>query len=161
MNTKTLVVVAHMDDETLWSGGYLMSNPGTHVLCCSVPYKDPERCIHFFEACAMLGAEGYIAGRLARAGKIDTYAAQQFAAGYDEIITHNHLGEYGHPAHIAVHLAMKELGKPMKTFGYGIITGGHLVDIEMKKRVLACYTSRPNVFENQSKQFDLSREAFI
>ena len=159
---SVLVVVAHPDDESLWAAGYLMDNPGTHVLCCSIPFKDPERCRDFFDACHLLGAHGFFAGQLARAGKIYTDAAVQIAYHYDSIITHNHLGEYGHPAHIAVHLAMKSLNRPMRTFGYGIVADGNPVsDFERKRAAIECYHSRPNAFANQSKKFDLTVEAFL
>lgn len=160
MSSRVLVAVAHPDDEALWASGYLLEHPGTDVLCCSIPKKDPERCVHFFDACRILGANGYFAGQLAFNQKIDLTAAVKFAAHYDEIITHNEKGEYGHPSHIAVHQAMKDLGKPMRVFGYGLAEGD-LIDYETKLRALSCYKTRPNVFANQSKKFDLSRECLL
>lgn len=157
---RPLVVVAHPDDESLWAGGYLIQHPGTDVLCCSIPKKDPERCIHFFEACRILGANGYFAGQLGARQRVDLKAAVLFAAHYESIITHNGQGEYGHPAHIAVHEAMKALGKPMQVFGYGMAQG-EPIDYEAKLRAISCYKTRPNVLANQSKWFDLSRECLI
>lgn len=158
--SRALVVVAHPDDESLWCAGYLMAHPGTDVLCCSIPKRDPERCVHFFQACGVLGANGYIAGRLASNDKIDLHAAMLFASQYDEIITHNAKGEYGHHAHIAVHHAMKSLGKPIRFFGYGF-EKGEPIDLDTKMRALSCYTSRPKVYENHNRKFDLSREALL
>ena len=155
--SASLVIVAHADDETLWCGGWLLEHPFTDVCCCSVP-RDAQRSIDFFSACAVLGANGYIVGQLETYQNLD--AAQVFAESYDDIITHNHLGEYGHQFHICVHHAMKELKKPMRVFNYGMRIGAP-IDIDTKLYALARYSTRPNVLKNQQRRFDLSRECWI
>ena len=154
--SRGIVVVAHADDETLWCGGYLIEHP-TDVLCCSIP-KDTQRAIDFFEACEVLGVNGYICGKNEKYQ--DVHAAKVFAASYDHIITHNHIGEYGHKFHIKVHRAMKELGLPMQVFNYGL-QDGEPIDWTRKLKALSCYTTRPDVLRNQSKRFILSRECLI
>jgi hypothetical protein len=93
--------------------------------------------------------------------RLDLTPAQRLISQYDMLLTHNAVGEYGHKHHIAVHHAMKQTGRPMRVFGYGLTTDGHSVDLEFKKRVLAVYSSRPEVFKRQSAKFDLSKEAFL
>jgi len=156
--SRTLVVVAHPDDESVWCGGYLLEHPNTDVCCCGVPDKDPERLGHFFQACEILGANGFVIGQNCKSDNLEP--AQMFACTYSNIITHNELGEYGHPLHIKVHYAMKELKKPMRVFNYGI-RPGMPIDYETKFKAIACYTSRPQVLKNQSRRFDLSKECLI
>lgn len=163
---RTLVVTCHPDDETLFAMGYISRTPGVHVCCCSVPRKDPERIVDFFAVCKELGAHPIVAGALSHAGRLDVGPAAALARVYDQIVTHNPNGEYGHPAHIAVHDAMAATGKPMWVFGAGYKPTGMLaqdypVDIERKKELLAMYRTRPDVFANQSKNFDLSVERLI
>ena len=164
MSSASVVVVAHPDDEILWAGGYLAANPGTDVICCTVPKKAPVRCLHFFEVCEKIGAHGIIIADTPDAVGRSTgplNAVKAYVRQYDEIITHNHLGEYGHPHHIEVHRAMWATGVPMKVFGYGITQDGYLVDLEMKKRLLAHYTTQPSCFKVWSRKFDLSKEALL
>lgn len=156
---RSLVMVAHPDDETLWCGGYLLEHPGTHVCAASIPRNDPQRVLDFFDACTKLGAIGFFCGSKENYG--NTCHAQMLAEGYDDIITHNELGEYGHKFHIKLHYAMKELKKPMRVFNYGI-RPGMPVDIKKKLAALACYTTRPQVLKNvRRRNFDLSKECLI
>lgn len=154
--SKSLVVVAHPDDESLWAGGYLAKHK-TDVCVCSVPERDPERIKHFFEACKILGVKGYVAGCMEY--QEDVTAALVFASQYDDIITHNHLGEYGHPFHIKVHHAMKSLGKPLRVFNYGI-TKGDPIDYDTKERAMKCYVTR-KIIQNQGGRFDLRCESLL
>ena len=161
---RTVVVVAHPDDETLWAGGYLAAHPGTDVICCTIPDKDPQRMRHFFQACFMLNAHAIVAAASLADDpdrRLVLSPAQALAARYDLILTHNQIGEYGHKHHVAVHEAMKATGRPMRVFGYGLTVDGESVDVEVKKRVLSVYASRPEVFQRQSKKFNLGKEAFL
>ncbi len=162
---KTVVVVAHPDDEILWAGGYLAAHPGTDVICCTIPQKAPERCLTFMRVCRLLFCNPIV---LAHAP--DTagepigslrYVQRFVSAQYDQVITHNQIGEYGHGHHKSVYSAMRATGVPMKVFGYGLTTKGESVSLEMKKRLLAYYTTQPDCFKVWSEKFDLSKEAFI
>jgi len=155
---RTLVVVAHADDETLWCGGYLIAHPGTDVLCASIPRNDPQRILDFFDACAVLTANGIVCGK--NEAMQDVTAAQVYASTYERIITHNRYGEYGHKLHKKLHHAMLDLKKELLVFGYGIAVG-EPIDYERKLRALSCYTTRPRVLANQQRRFDLSRECLL
>jgi len=117
--SSKVVVVAHPDDEVLWAGGYLIRNPGTHVICCSVPEKEPIRAWKFFDACEVLGA----IPRLLPA--TETRHGLRFLdlldlSRYNEIVTHNRYGEYGHVHHSQVHHYIVDTykDKTIKVFGY-------------------------------------------
>jgi len=62
MNDKTktvAVVVAHPDDETLWAGGTMLSNPGKNYFVASLCRKnDHDRAPKFAQALEAFGADG-------------------------------------------------------------------------------------------------------
>lgn len=158
--SRVLVSTAHPDDETLWAGGYLLQNPGTHVACCCIDRRNHERTERFFVACAALKAVPFVVAGDFDMWGLDTRPISAFAASYDSIITHNEIGEYGHPAHIKLHHAMRALKKPMRVFNYGL-TLGQPIDLEAKLEILKCYRD-PNLLPwlDQFK-FDLGREELI
>lgn len=159
---RVAVVVGHPDDETLWAGGYLKANPGTDVLVCTIPIKDPQRCADFFKVCSYWKANGsFIARHTDREPLKDLRHVQRIVEGYDLVLTHNAIGEYGHEQHIAVHNAVKETGIPMKVFGYGLTVEGEHVSLATKRAAINLYTTRPNCWRVWSQKFDLSRECFL
>ena len=97
------VIVAHPDDETLWVGGMILSNPSAQwFIVCLSRKKDKERATRFGNALKDLGAEGVM-------GDLDDGPTQKPVANkvvedliikllphrhYDLIITHNPSGEY-------------------------------------------------------------------
>lgn len=117
-----LVVVAHPDDETIFFGGLILSYPQTqwHVACVTDGNADglgAERMKQLESACHQLGVK-----------KVTTF---KFADNYDshldikklksqlatlpvpaEVFTHGPLGEYGHPHHQDVCIAVNEFYQP-------------------------------------------------
>jgi hypothetical protein len=137
----------------------LAANPGTHVACCCVDYRKPERTRYFFDACALLKSVPFVVAGEFAMWDLDVRPILAFAATYDLIITHNEKGEYGHPAHVKLHHAMKSLGRPMKVFGYGL-AAGEPIDYETKMRALECYRD-PGILAHIGRLFDLKRETLI
>lgn len=124
---KRALVVAHPDDETIWFGGLLIAEPGEwDVYCLSTPRADPVRAVLFHDACKRLGAR-YSAISMfveppAGAGldRMDERLPHDMSA-FDQIVTHNHIGEYGHKHHVSVHeFIAAQWPDKMVTGGYGL-----------------------------------------
>lgn len=114
-NLKTVaVIVAHPDDETLWTGGMMLSHGEWNVFIGSLcRASDTNRAPKFFQALKIIGAKGKM-GDLddsAELKPLDEKEVEQAildilpARKYDLIITHNPLGEYTR------HLRHEEIGK--------------------------------------------------
>lgn len=146
---RRAVVVAHPDDESLFFGGLVIAEPGDDwtVICCSIPRLDPIRAWKFFDACAVLGASGLLLPFVESEphkplGHLDALDLSRF----DEVVTHNEHGEYGHAHHVELHrfVAQRCPGRTLVN-GYGRTTQGRLryaLDAGSYERKLAaihCY----------------------
>lgn len=143
---NSLMVVAHPDDESMWGAGYLIRHPGTTVVCCTIPRRDPERAWRFFDACQVLGAiprllpfpEPPANERIDE----DTLGLIDFS-GYDEVITHNEVGEYGHLHHKQINAYVTSVTS-CNTFGVGLDYAStmRLSDEEGARKIeaLKCYS---------------------
>ncbi|OGF27205.1 hypothetical protein A2331_03475 [Candidatus Falkowbacteria bacterium RIFOXYB2_FULL_34_18] len=118
---RALVLVAHPDDETIWMGGTLFQNLQTDWTIFSLCRKsDNDRKPKFDNVCAFYGARGIITD-LDDEDKLSTEKTipiiQELVEEeigrekFDYIFTHGANGEYGHPRHIGVYLAVKLLIK--------------------------------------------------
>jgi len=113
--TKTVaLIVAHPDDETLWAGGTILSNPDWQCFIASLTRKnDPDRAPKFEKALKILGAKG-VMGNLddepeqkpLTENEIQNTILQLLPARhFDLIITHSVNGEYTR------HRRHEEIGK--------------------------------------------------
>jgi LmbE family N-acetylglucosaminyl deacetylase len=130
---RRALVVAHPDDEVMWFGGLLIAEPGDwHIFCASTPRVDPERSVKFIAACKMLGAVSAHISPLTESpadGPLDRLAERiPDLSAFDQIVTHNSRGEYGHKHHVSVH------GFIAERWPERIITGGYGMP-EKPKRV--------------------------
>jgi hypothetical protein len=171
---KTAVVVAHPDDEVLWSGGLLARHSGLDVICCSIPYRDPERALCFFRAMKFLGHHPFLlpfseqngTTPLAHLGLLDLDS-------YDTIITHNATGEYGHLHHKQVHEHIaKTFNGNIYCFGFGsgdVVVNLTAVERDKRMTALKCYDNKSGTDGGLKKwdallkkyDIDLDREFYI
>lgn len=109
-----LLVVAHPDDETLWAGGTLLSNPSWDCFAlCMCRGSDADRAPKFHKALHALGAIGVIADlddgpdqHPLKASLVESAILRLMPSKrFDLLITHSPRGEYTR------HLRHEEVGK--------------------------------------------------
>jgi LmbE family N-acetylglucosaminyl deacetylase len=97
------VVVAHPDDETLWSGGTILSHPEINWTILTLCRKsDPDRAPKFFKVAKQFGAKGFMADLddgpdqkpLKQTDIQKTILNALPEKSFDIILTHNLKGEY-------------------------------------------------------------------
>ena len=97
------VIVAHPDDETLWTGGLMLMHPKVKWTVVTLCRKsDPDRAPRFFKALEKLGAEGFMADLDdgPEQTPLDNNQVQKTielllpSNRFDIIITHSPSGEY-------------------------------------------------------------------
>ena len=152
------VVVAHPDDEVLWFGQLLLDT-ACDVYCCMRPKNDPQRIEHFFKVCQKTGSKAHSLGYF----EMDHLELDD----YKTIVTHNEVGEYGHPDHKFVHQYLVSNYENVITSGYGI--GGVSVPAgEEKLDLIKTYDYQWNgapryapLFRNWATRFNLFEELYI
>jgi hypothetical protein len=113
---KNLMIVAHPDDEIIFGGQELLWNTGKYKVVCVTGANDEIRCSEFKNVMNQLGVTDY---------EIWDYSADLYTSFTDDIlakldrvineydwgkiVTHNPIGEYGHPQHRDLHLKVKSI----------------------------------------------------
>lgn len=112
--TSALCIVAHPDDELLFAGALMASRP--HWDWTLVALTGGERKDQF--PGVSLGFEDH--WRILTVPEFGEWkgAVENLGLAPDLVFTHNRLGEYGHPHHMAVHRIAHELYAPVWDFLY-------------------------------------------
>lgn len=162
-NKRAVVVVAHPDDETIWMGGTIMKNPQLQWTIFSLCRKsDTDREPKFRRVCARYKAEGIITD-LDDEGKLDDKEAIEQIKKFltqkledkkiDYIFTHGENGEYGHPGHVQVNIAVQELIKNNALKPEAVFYFNYKKDLTQEHRLI------PK--ENSDLLIELSSEEFL
>ena len=118
-STKKLMIVAHPDDEVLWGGGHLMS--GDYLVVCITNGRDETRAKEFADVakasnndCIILKHPDKVAGKRDNWSKVKSKILKDIESimtykKWDEIVTHNSNGEYGHVHHQTLHSLVTEI----------------------------------------------------
>ncbi len=120
--TTGLIVVAHPDDDALFAGPFQIAHPWVRwtVVCATYQAGDP-RAVELAGWQRSLGAEqvihlGFVDDFNDFRTGVSSFTADDVAAALaavdiqpDVVLTHNHIGEYGHCHHRVVHAAVKRV----------------------------------------------------
>ncbi|NCN25178.1 hypothetical protein COT94_00265 [Candidatus Falkowbacteria bacterium CG10_big_fil_rev_8_21_14_0_10_37_14] len=117
--SEALVVVAHPDDETIWLGGFILSQPQVHwTILALARASDPDRAPKFTAVANYYKAAGLqddwddedkLSPRASLQSAKQILKKQLGNKHFDFLFTHGPNGEYGHPMHKTCHQAIKEL----------------------------------------------------
>lgn len=121
MNGRALAVIAHPDDELIWMGGVIFLNRNIKWTIFSLCRgDDPDRAPRFRNACRTYGAKWIISDLEDEKIMSTEESVPEIKrriknrlknSRFNYIFTHGSKGEYGHPRHKDVSLAVGELLK--------------------------------------------------
>ena len=173
--TRKLMIVAHPDDEVLWGGGHLMS--GDYLVVCVTDGRNKVRAKEFADVVnasgnkfIMMEYPDKVGGVRDNWSKVENKISADIEKimtykKWDQIVTHNLNGEYGHIHHKSLHAIVTEIydrdniQSDLYTFGKyyrkAVINPkkDHLVEIteeqyQFKKKLADMYVSQKNVVKN-------------
>ena len=162
---RALVIVAHPDDETIWMGGVILRNFDIDWTVFSLCRKnDCDRAPKFRRACEKYGASAIISD-LEDEGLMDVKSSVPGIEKrirdnignrrFNYIFTHARDGEYGHPRHIGVHLALKNLLVEEFLWADEVFCFAYRLD---KKRKIAVPKEKADfAFQLSEKEYDAKK----
>lgn len=116
---EILVIIAHPDDETIWTGGTLLENNSKKTIISLCRKNDKDRAPKFKKVCKILNSKGYMSdlddleeGHYKKISKEDIVKRILKITKnkkYDYLYTHGKNGEYGHIRHKEIHKTVKEM----------------------------------------------------
>lgn len=108
-----LMIVAHPDDESLFGGGRLLKSKWKVV--CITNGNNPIRRNEFEQVMRITNSDyeiwNYPDKRKPFSENSLIIDIKRVIEGFDEILTHGELGEYGHIHHIQLHKLLKQIVK--------------------------------------------------
>jgi LmbE family N-acetylglucosaminyl deacetylase len=149
-----IMIVAHPDDEALFGGAELLSYPKEYKVVVVDEYKNEVRRKELIRSMEFIGIEEFEHWAGHKGG--EDYHREQLIyellrvlreRDYIKIVTHNKVGEYGHPRHRALHDILNHL-RPELLWQFD--KGGDRLsqDLLLKKRdLLKVYRSQKDVLD--------------
>ncbi|MBU2639981.1 MAG: PIG-L family deacetylase [Nanoarchaeota archaeon] len=118
--TKSLVIVAHPDDELIWMGGFILKNKDWNFDVITLCRKDDlDRAPRFQKVCkelnvnrcSMSDLEDEALTNVREKDIVDRIKQMLKNNDYDYVFTHGLNGEYGHKRHKEIYKAVKNMVK--------------------------------------------------
>ena len=149
-----LMITAHPDDEALFGGAELLTYPKEYKVVTVDEYHNEVRKKEFKASMEFIGIEeyehwtGYKGGEDYHREKLIYELLRVLRERkYTKIVTHNKVGEYGHPRHRALHDILNHL-RPDILWQFDKGSDRLSQDLLLKKRdLLKVYKSQKDVLD--------------
>ena len=111
-----LMIVAHPDDEALFGGAELLTHPDEYKVVAVDEYHNEVRRAEFISSMQFIGIvdsehwSGFKGGEDYKREKLIYELLRVLRErNWTKVVTHNKIGEYGHPRHRALHDILNHL----------------------------------------------------
>jgi len=149
-----LMIVAHPDDEALFGGAELLTHPDEYKVVAVDEYHNEVRRAEYISSMQLIGItdsehwSGFKGGEDYHREKLIYELLRVLREReYTKIVTHNKIGEYGHPRHRALHEILSHL-RPEILWQFGKGKERLPSDLLLKKRdLLKVYESQREVLD--------------